>query len=165
MKVRPIRIEGDTAFIPLTQGYEAIIDAADVGLVEQWNWYALVAPHTVYAIRRDADTRRTVYLHRALLNAPASLEVDHVSCDGLDNRRTNIRLATASQNQHNKRIHQKNASGFKGVSWHASTKKWRARICLNKKSMHLGVFPSADLAHQCYAAACAELHGDFGRLA
>ena len=42
MKPRPIRIEGDVAYVPLTKGYEAIIDVEDVPLVEGRNWHAHV---------------------------------------------------------------------------------------------------------------------------
>ena len=47
-KVRPIRIEGDLAYVPLTRGYEAVIDAGDVSLVEGFNWYALNQKQTVF---------------------------------------------------------------------------------------------------------------------
>ena len=47
MKVRPIRIEGDFAYIPLTRGYESVIDATDVNLVEGFNWYALTIKQTI----------------------------------------------------------------------------------------------------------------------
>ena len=38
--IRQIRVDGNIAYVPLTRGYEAVIDAADVPLVEGWNWYA-----------------------------------------------------------------------------------------------------------------------------
>lgn len=169
MNLRPIRIEGDLAFIPLTKGYEAVIDAVDAWLVAGCDWYALVAPHTVYAIRRAKKSEetpgRTIYMHRVLMNAADGVETDHISCDGLDNRRSNLRLATASQNQHNKRAPKNNTSGLKGVSWHSRSRKWRARICLNKKTKHLGEFDSREEAFAVYASACSMLHGEFGRVA
>ncbi len=48
---RKIRIDGAVAYVPLTRGYEAIIDIADVQLVCDWNWRADVDMHTVYAVR------------------------------------------------------------------------------------------------------------------
>lgn len=90
--IRPVRIEGDVAYVPLTKSYTAVIDAADADLVGQWNWIAQVRPHAVYAFRtteRDANGKQhTVFLHRLLMGFPAS-RVDHADCDALNNRRKN----------------------------------------------------------------------------
>jgi hypothetical protein len=51
INIRTIRIQGNVAYVPLTRGYEAIIDAGDVPLVLERNWTALLAPRTVYAVR------------------------------------------------------------------------------------------------------------------
>jgi hypothetical protein len=167
--IRPIRIEGNLAFIPLTQGYTAVIDADDVPLVESWNWHAHAGWRTVYAVRPapcNADGKRqTVFMHRAIMSAPDGMEVDHIDGNGLDNRRsTNLRLATRSQNQHNQGISRANTSGFKGVTWSERHKKWRVLIAINSKLKHLGYFTEKNLAAAAYAKASAELHGEFGRL-
>lgn len=167
MKPRPIRIDGDVAYVPLTKGYEAVIDAADVPLVGQYNWCAAVKPHTVYARRTDGSTgkERTVLLHRVLMGEPDGLEVDHRDGDGLNNRRDNLRVATNAQNQHNQRTRNDNSSGFKGVSWYGRGKKWQVRIKLNGKQRHIGYHATPEEAHAAYAAASERLHGDFGRIA
>jgi hypothetical protein len=168
--IRPIRVQGKVAFIPLTKGYEAVIDAEDVRLVEGVNWWALIGKwNAVYAVCKtpcDANgKRKTVYMHRVVMDAPDGMEVDHYNGDGLDNRRsTNLRLATHSQNQHNQRIRNANTSGTKGVSWMEDVKKWRANIRVNGKQKHLGCFVDITDAAAAYAKASAELHGEFGRV-
>lgn len=167
--IRPIRIEGNIAYVPLTLGYEAIIDADDVHLVEKFNWHALVKKHTVYAVYttpRDAHGKQqAILMHRVLMNAPADIQIDHWDGDGLNNRRTtNLRLATHQQNNQNQRVRGDNTSGIKGVSWHARSKKWRAGIRLNGKLNHLGLFTDLSEAAAAYATASSELHGEFGRL-
>jgi AP2 domain/HNH endonuclease len=166
--IRPIRIERDFAYVLLTKGYKAIIDAADVHLVEGFNWCAFVGKRTVYAVRsspRDADGKqRAIHMHRVLMDAPPHLEVDHKDGDGLDNRRSsNLRLATSAQNRHNQRISSDNTSGVKGVHWNKNSNKWRVQIMLNGKRKHLGYFNERELAATAYARASAELHGEFGR--
>jgi hypothetical protein len=164
--IRPIRIEGKIAFVALMRGYEAIIDAEDVPLVDGWNWRALVNRHTVYAYREERlgdGKRRTVYLHREILCDPASLQVDHIDTNGLNNQRANLRVATIAQNQHNSRRPKHNTSGFKGVSWSNSRAEWRAQIMLDGKQRHLGYYPTPGDAHVAYCEASARLHGDFGR--
>ncbi len=89
MKVRPIRIEGDLAYVPLTKGYEAVIDAADVCLVENFNWYADTSHgHTVYA-RRNVNNGKpcSIKMHRVITGCEEGLLVDHKDCNGLNNRR------------------------------------------------------------------------------
>lgn len=164
---RPIRIEGEIAYVPLTRGHEAIIDAADIPLVGGFNWQALVGPHTVYATRTDYSGRkkRTVMLHRVLLDDPGRLDVDHQDGNGLNNRRCNLRGATRSQNLSNQRIRSNNTSGFKGVSRNKARAKWMAYIALHGKQHHLGYYDTPEAAHAAYVEASARLHGEFGRAA
>jgi hypothetical protein len=163
--IRPIRIEGNVAYVPLTQGYEAIIDAADVPSLSAWNWCAKPMRHTVYAVRNEyaAGKLATVYLHRAINGASGAFEVDHINGNGLDNRRANLRSVTAAQNRHNQRRRRDNTSGFRGVSFVKSANKWEAYISLGGKKSHLGFYHSAEDASKAYAVASAELHGQYGR--
>ena len=167
---RQIRIEGDVAYVPLTNGYEAVIDAADVPLVAVGNWYANPSTRddgsilTVYA-KRDFGKVRSVRLHRYLLNAGEADLVDHIDGDGLNNRRTNLRLVTSAQNAWNTRLRVDNASGYKGVFWDADIMRYRARINARKQSHSLGTFRCITAAALAYAKASRGLHGDFGRLA
>lgn len=103
MKKRTIRVVGDVAYVPLTQGLEAIIDATDAHLVDGHNWCAVKIGRTFYAMRSVVRNghKRTLYLHRAILGAG---EVDHASGDGLDNRRSNLRDVTHGQNMMNTRL-------------------------------------------------------------
>jgi hypothetical protein len=166
-KVRPIRVEGNIAFVPLTKGYEAVIDAADVHLVDGRNWCAMALRHTAYAQRTDCSgpKPRTVYLHRAIMGEPDGFQVDHIDSDGLNNRRLNLREATGSQNQHNQRLAKHNTSGLKGVTWHKAAGKWQAQIKLKGKQRFLGLHATLEAAHATYAAASAALHKEFGRIA
>jgi hypothetical protein len=166
-KVRPIRIEGKVAYVPLTQGYEAVIDAVDAPLVSGWNWCAGVKrPDLVYGMRTDRSgvRQKTIMLHRQIMGFPELYQIDHVNGNPLDNRRCNLRLATASQNQHNQRIRCDNTSGFKGVSWYPNYKKWLATICFKGRSHNLGYFETPEAAHAAYCEASARLHGEFGRV-
>lgn len=167
--IRQIRIDGDRAFIPLTKGYEAVIDVEDVCLVEDFNWLSSVCKNVVYAMRaspRKPNTKRKfILLHRVLTSAPAHLQVDHIDSDGLNNRRSNLRLATVSQNHFNSRISKRNTSGFKGVSFEKRANKWLARIKIDGKVKWLGYYNNPEDAGAAYAKASPEVHGNFGRVA
>ena len=77
-------------------------------------------------------------------------EIDHKNHDRSDNRWSNLRLVTSSQNKHNSRKRANNTSGYLGVSWHAKRKKWVASIGVNGKVKNLGGYETPELAHQAY---------------
>lgn len=167
MKKREIRVVGDLAYVPLTKGYEAVIDAADVLLVEGRNWCAAEIGRTVYAqttVKRGGRYS-PLYLHRCIAGEMDGYEVDHVSGDGLDNRRANLRKATHGQNMMNLKLSIANRSGIKGVCWHKGKGKWRAEIRVNGKKRFLGYHENKEAAGASYAAASRELHREFGRVA
>lgn len=173
-EIRPIRIEGNIAYVPLTQGYEAVVDAADVPLVESWVWMSHVrrrpngTVRAVYAVRNAADQmgkRHLVLMHRVIAETPQGMETDHVNGNGLDNRRRNLRNVTKQQNSFNQRLAVNNTSGAKGVSWEQREGKWRAQINVSGKNRHLGLFNSIEDAAAAYAKASIDQHGEFGRMA
>lgn len=167
MKAREIRIEGDIAYIPLTHGYEAIIDVADILLVHGRNWHAVIEGKMLYACRNapiiNGKWGGRLRLHRVIMNAPNQFQVDHINCDGLDNRRSNLRIVTASQNQCNKRKPSMTTSMYKGVAWNKNAKKWQSAITINGNIKYLGIFADERSAHLAYCEASRELHGQYGR--
>jgi hypothetical protein len=162
--IRGIRIEGNVAYVPLTKGYDAIIDALDVHLVQGFNWCASVMRHTVYALRAENSglIPTTLYLHRLIMMPPCHQEVDHIDRNGLNNTRANLRVCTRSQNCQNQGISVRNSSGFKGVSWCARDKKWQSHISANGRRKRIGYFASAEDAYAAYCAERDKLHGCFG---
>lgn len=90
-------------------------------------------------------------------------DIDHINCNPADNRIANLRLATASENQRNKRAYANNKSGHKGVTWYAPNRRWVAKIRLHGRLYHLGYFDDVDLAAAAYREAAIRMHGDFAR--
>jgi len=165
-KIRPIRTEENIAFVPLTRGLEAIIDAADVHMVESYNWCAMPGANTVYAMRLDnsSGTRSTIYLHRVISAVRGREQVDHINSNGLDNRRLNLRAASCVENMRNTKLQSSNTSGYKGVHWLKSAGKWQARIRTDLGRRHLGLFTDPKDAYSAYCEAAKVYHGNFARL-
>jgi hypothetical protein len=90
-------------------------------------------------------------------------EIDHINGNRSDNRIVNIREATKAQNNRNQGIRKTNTSGYKGVSWHKKTGRWRAVIWMNRKRTSLGLHDTPEKAHAAYCAAAARMHGEFAR--
>lgn len=144
--------------IPLTQGKSAIVDDCDAHLA-RFKWFAVQRSKTWYAVRRGR------YLHRVILNPPVGVDVDHISGDGLDCRRANMRLASRGENIRNSRRRSDNTSGFKGVTCDRRSpplrKPWKATIHVDGRQVSLGRFSTAEEAGEAYRDAALRLHGAF----
>lgn len=90
------------------------------------------------------------------------LEIDHRNGDKADNRIANLREADRFQQMQNVKAPATNTSGFKGVSLHQKTKRWRATANFNGKPKHLGYFATREEAYQAYLDAIAA-RGEFAR--
>ena len=90
-------------------------------------------------------------------------QVDHKNGIKHANCWINLREATSSQNNCNKEKPSNNTSGYKGIMWHKQCQKWQARIVLNGKFKHLGLYTTPELAYEARLKAEKELHGDFAK--
>jgi hypothetical protein len=141
----------DPVRIPLTQGKFALIDAADLPMVEGRRWQLHVTgTGGVYAASRG------VKMHRLLMAAPDGVLVDHRNGDGLDNRRSNLRLTDHSGNQRNR--HRPNCTSRTGVLGvgQMSNGRYRVQLRLDGKTKHFGTFTDLDAARAVAIAARAE---------
>ena len=126
--------------IKLTKGFEAIIDNEDFKKVNQYKWTVKIGYSGIkYAFRTDKNNK-TIYLHRFILDVPKKVIIDHINRNGLDNRKTNLRLSNYQQNAFNSKIPSNNTSGIKGVYWDKARNKWHSQIMVNQKMIYLGRF-------------------------
>ena len=101
-------------------------------------------------------------MHREILKlSPGSLYVDHINRKPLDNRKNNLRLCSNSQNQMNSKLHIKNTSGYRGVTWNKKGKRWRAQIKFRGKRIFLGDFVEKAEAVKAYIRKAKHLFGDY----
>jgi len=156
--------------IPLTQGKYAIVDPEDYERLSKHKWYVSKGSSTFYAARCIWDPvnkkKRTIKMHREILNPPHPLVVDHINRNGLDNRKANLRPATKSQNTINKPcIKQKGAhSKYHGVTWQKSNKKWQAQIRAEGNPRVIGYFDGEIEAAKAYDRAAKLYHKEFAVL-
>lgn len=175
-------LDGSSArLLPLARGQQAKVDAEDYEWAAQWKWQATKPTgYTQYAKRRawnpEEKKSKTLYLHREIAARmigrpllPGHREVvDHISGDGLDNRRCNLRVCSMADNLHWSRHRTDGASRYRGVFPASGLNgKWLAQICVGEKDERiktLGRFRSEAEAAQAYDWNAIHYHGSFARL-
>lgn len=153
--------------IPLTRGKVALVDDEDYERLSQFKWWAIRANpqyREVFYAQTGYRTART-FMHRMIMNPPEGMFVDHINGDGLDNRKSNLRLATHKENMRNKRyLKPGQTSCKKGVYWDRQNSKWRAQITVDGKNIYLGLFASEEGAGRAYDRAAQQYFGEFAHL-
>lgn len=152
-----------TQLIPLTRGAVARVDDADYArLVAVGSWSL---SHKGYAVHWYTDPttgkQHALYMHRFIMTAPPHLHVDHINHNRLDNQRNNLRFATHSQDNANRRTLRTNTSGYTGVNRNRG--HWEARIRYQRQRIYLGSFADPERAALAYDAAARLLFAEFAR--
>jgi hypothetical protein len=153
--------------IPLSRGLFALVDDDDFEFLNQWKWYAAAyGKGYTYAVRtlvRPNGNNGVLKMHRVIMNAPTDMVVDHKNHDCLDNRKSNLRICSRSQNSMNSCARRGTASGLKGVC-RAKKGMWTAGIRVQGKMIHLGTFSDKALAAKAYDQAAVKYFKDFAKL-
>lgn len=171
---KPISIRGNSLIIAdgellrirLSNGEWAVTDTSVFDLVKDKWWVAQPGnAGYVYAkawLPRCGEPKIHVLMHRLVTKCSPGLVVDHINGDSLDNRLSNLRVCTYSQNNsHRVRMPPQNTSGVIGVSWDKRQEQWIARIRHHKKDFHLGSFNKFDEAVAKRKAAELRYFGEF----
>ena len=150
------------------QGRFAIVDPDDYYRLSSFDWLTCGRDDKLYAarvVRSHTGRLKTILMHRQILNAPKNLFVDHRNSRSLDNRKSNLRPATPSQNACNARRDKSNTySKYRGVSFSRRKGKWFAEIRINGKKTWLGYFTNEIDAAKKYDMAARKYHGEFAVL-
>jgi len=135
--------------IKLTKGKVTFVDDEDYELLSKYRWYFNRYAYT-------SIKKYSVGMHRIILKLHKGdkIQTDHINHNPLDNRRFNLRVATQSQNNANRR-------GYKGVHWSKTNKKWRAMIQVDGIKKHIGLYSSVKKALLAYRNEKKKLFGKF----
>lgn len=163
LKRTPI-VEGEIARVPLSMGRFAIIDECDAKLVSRYLWGTIPSRDgNGYALGHIPGSKKYVLMNRLILGVEdePDVEVDHKSRNTLDNRRSNLRRATRTENARNKRRRSSSRNKYKGIRYEKREQKWRARICVEGKYINGQYYETEiEAAHE-YDRLAHLHHGEF----
>lgn len=139
-------INGDTLIVyNRKDNREILFDAEDFDIISQSTWHIHSHKSSEYATATSGKLRKKA-AHRLLLGNPKNKQVDHENGNMLDNRKSNLRVATPKMNSHNNRK-------AKGYYWNKKANRWHAQIAVNGKNKHIGMFKIESEARAAYLAA------------
>lgn len=118
-----------------------IFDINDFEKVSKYHWYEETNGYIRSSGKRKEDK---IFLHRLIMDFPDGVGIDHINHNTFDNRKSNLRIATTSQNAMNRIRGSNNTSGATGVVWLKNEKKWKAEIKVNDKTIYLGAYEKFD---------------------
>lgn len=142
-------------------GKVALVDAHHVATASQFGWRISQTGHAASGTWRLGNF---IYLHHLVLPKKPGMCVDHINRNKLDNRRSNLRYATKSQNAVNAKKNSNNKSGYRGVSFYKSTGQWVAQLRCAGRKRKRGYFPSKIAAAKAYDQWAVKAFGKFAAL-
>lgn len=143
-----------------------LIDLDDLEKVKQFHWCVVRMKNKKGEQTEHfyANTNHgKLALHRYIMNCTDSnIYIDHIDRNSFDNRKTNLREATPSQNANNS-ARRKSKSGMKGITWcyYLTTPKWMANIRYHGKQIHLGYFTDLEEAKRVRREAEIKYFGEY----
>jgi len=143
-------------------GYVCLVDDDDFESLNKYRWHLSTSGYATGSFILNGKSVNKK-MHRLIMNPNEGYFIDHINGNQLDNRKCNLRICSHQENMMNRRIHKNNTSGYKGVTFHRESKKWRAQITLDSKRIQIGYFDDPNEAHKAYCEKAKELHGEFAR--
>lgn len=141
------------------------IDDSDEEKVSNYKWSVNLDNGNFYAGSRI--NKKRIRLHRFLLSLEnPEIFVDHADGNTLNNKRSNLRVVTKSQNNCNRISMRKSLSKYKGVSFDKSRGKWQSHIkdTATGKHMFIGRFVNEIDAARAYNEKAIVIHGEYAKI-
>lgn len=152
--------------IQLTKNQKVLVDKNLYEDLNKNKWYTMNCSGKYYAARtiKIDGKKKTILMHRYIMNAPKNKVVDHINGNTLDNRIENLRICSHKENIRNSKKCKNNTSGYTGVFFYKRTKRWQSCIGVNNKIINLGYYDTKEEAALAYNEAAIKYFGEFAKL-
>lgn len=140
-KKNEYKVIGECVKVKISDSEYMICDSDDWEKLKGHYWSA--NPYG-YAIA-GTSTGGTMFFHKEVTNTKSEL-IDHINMNKLDNRKCNLRIADKKINSINRGLQSNNKTGYKGVYYDRRYGTWNARVTVDRKTIHLGTFPTKEEA-------------------
>lgn len=141
-----------------TNGKEFYFDLEDYDKIKDYCWFKNDSGYILSVLKKIDGKQKRIRMHNLLIG---DYGIDHINNNKFDNRKSNLRKVTASQNNMNKRLRQDSTSGYTGVYWGKQHNKWMAKIVVCGKQIHLGFFDNFEDAVKARKQAENKYFGEF----
>jgi len=139
---------------------EVIVDDETYYELMKYKWWYSGSGY----VAAQLDNKKSILMHRYLLDYTGKDVVDHINGNKLDNRKSNLRIVTRQQNSQNVTVCKNSTSKYIGVCWAKECKKWSCQININGTKKHLGLFVDEIEAAKCRDTATKLYFGEHGKL-
>ncbi len=159
--------DGTYAILKLTQGQVTLVDIEDLPIIAEYRWHASWNPskkayYATSSINVSYKKQKTIRLNRLIMDTPKGLVVDHIDGDTLNNRKSNLRVCTPSQNCNNKGTYKTSTTGHKGVTRVKNT--YEVYVNTGGKKTYIGCSRIYEEAVKMQEEASKRIHGEFFRV-
>lgn len=163
LKENRYEIHGDYAIGYTAKGEQFFVDTADLEAVKQYCWHIGKRGYLL-AYPRAGRGSKQIIMHQLLKKYDSNLFViDHIDGNPLNNQQNNLRVCTQKENSRNSGLNKNNTSGYTGVYFCNTKKKWRAVIKVNYKNISLGYHVSKDHAIKARRQGEQKYFGEYAR--
>jgi hypothetical protein len=147
------------------RGLYAIVDDEDINLLIQVSWALNNIGYAIHHTTRKGKSK-SYLMHRVIMKAVKGQQVDHINGNKLDNRKSNLRFSTQTENRFNARKGFKKYSQYKGVRFSPNypKKPWMARFKRTlDKEVYIGQFENERHAALAYDLWIVDMVGEFAK--
>jgi hypothetical protein len=146
------------------KGEAFYFDLEDYNLIKDFCWFTDPRGYIRANVYKDNGDRTSILMHQIIMKTDGHYTMpDHIHGKDSrnDNRKSNLRVVTKSQNNINQPLRKDNTSGVKGVNWNSDANKWRVRIQVNKKRILIGDYNTLDEARKAREEASKIYHKEY----
>jgi hypothetical protein len=138
-----------------TKNY-ALVDDDDYVYLSKFQWKELIINENI----SYAGIGR-VLMHRVIMGYPVGKVIDHIDGNGLNNKKSNLRVCTKAENLRNRRKNYNSFSRYKGITFNSGS--WKSVIMLNGKYIYIGRYKDEVEAAKAYDQKAREMFGEFAK--